>query len=152
MSDTFTFLDPGKLIDGNLELILLETSPADPKKNYVPAYKFEMRDLVSGDKMGFIDLRIGNNENIYYGGHIGYGVDEPYRGNRYAARSILLLIPFVKKHNPSSFYITCDPDNIASRKSIERAGGVLEETVDIPEHNEMYKQGKRTECRYRFDL
>jgi len=49
-------------------------------------------------------------------------------------------------------WITCNPDNLASRKTCEIAGGVMMEIVDLPEHNIMYKQGERQKCRYRFDL
>jgi predicted acetyltransferase len=35
-----------------------------------------MRNAKTAEVMGYIHLRIGNNENTKYGGHIGYGVDE----------------------------------------------------------------------------
>lgn len=41
----FTFLRPGSLVDGDLELVLMRMIPADPIKRYVPAYEFEMYSL-----------------------------------------------------------------------------------------------------------
>lgn len=152
MDHAFTFLDPGPLIDGDLELVLVKKNPANEEKQFVPEYKFEMRNTHTGERMGYIDLRIGDSENTIYGGHIGYGVDEPFRGNKYAARGCKLLFPLAEKHGMNSLLITCNPDNYPSRRTCELAGGKLVEVVDLPEWNDMYQRGERQKCRYRFEL
>jgi len=152
MKNNFKFLNPGRLIDNELELVLIKKIPANEKKKYVPAYNFEMKNSSTHVYLGEIHLRIGNNENIFYGGHIGYGVEEKFRGHRYAARSVKLLLPFAKKHNLTEIYITCDPNNLASRKTCELAGGKLIEIIDIPKYNDQYLRGERQNCRYRFDV
>ena len=48
--------------------------------------------------------------------------------------------------------ITCQPDNIASARTCEIAGGRFLEIVDIPEDNEMYAEGKRKVRVYRFEI
>ena len=149
---SFTFLDPGKLIDNELELVLVKKLPADPVKKFFPMYEFEMRRIQSNAVMGIINLRIGYNENIFYGGHVGYGVLEEFRGSHLASRSVKLLFPFAKKNGLNLLIITCNPDNIASRKTCERAGGKLIDIVDLPAHNDQYKRGERQKCRYEFDL
>ena len=111
-----------------------------------------MRTVKKSEKIGAISFRVGNNDNTKYGGHIGYDVIEKYRGNRHAARSCKLLFPLAKRHGIIPLWITCNPDNIASRKSCEMAGGKLVEIVDLPEENEQYQRGDRQKCRYRFDL
>jgi predicted acetyltransferase len=148
----FMYLDPGKLIDDDLELVLVMKIPANEEKGYVPAYEFKMINLKTGQKIGYISLRIGNNENIKYGGHVGYEVNESFRGYHYAARSLQLLFPFIKKHDLNPLWITCNPENIPSRKTCEYVGGKLIEIVDLPEHNDQYQRGERQKCRYRFDL
>ena len=97
-------------------------------------------------------LRIGHNEGVYYGGNIGYGVGEPHRGRHYAGKACLLLFQLAKKHGMDYLYITCNPENTASRKTCEYAGGVLEGVVDVPEDNDMYQRGERKKCIYRFVL
>ena len=57
-----------------------------------------------------------------------------------------------KKHGMDYLYITCNPENTASRKTCEYAGGVLEGVVDVPEDNDMYQRGERKKCIYRFVL
>jgi tagatose 1,6-diphosphate aldolase len=152
MKTKFSFLNPGKLIDKELKLVLEYTTPAEDKKGFVPAYRFQMKNAKPNEIMGYVNLRIGENENIIYAGHIGYGVDEKFRGNHYACRSINLLRPFMQKHGMNYFFITCDPSNISSIKTCERAGGRLIETVDLPEHNDQYKRGGRKRHRYKFSV
>ncbi len=149
----FQFLESDKLIDKDLELILEKTEPANSEKDYVPAYHFLMMNKKTGEKMGNIDLRIGYNNGIRYGGNIGYGVEEKFRGNHFALRSIDLLLPLAKKHGLTEITITCDPKNIASRRTCELAGGKLLEIVNLPTDNDQYKAGVReTSCVYKFTL
>ena len=52
----------------------------------------------------------------------------------------------------TELWVTCNPDNIASRRTCELAGGVLVEIVDLPEDIDMYQEGERRKCRYRFGM
>ncbi len=36
-------------------------------------------------------FRIGYSEGLFFGGHIGYTIDEKYRGNHYSAKACKLL-------------------------------------------------------------
>jgi predicted acetyltransferase len=149
----FQFHEPGRLIDGNLELVLIEKRPGDPGRNYVPVYKFKM-SLTSQDvDVGAIELRVGDTDHIVmYAGHVGYRVNPEYRGHRYAARACKLLLPLARKHGLETLWITCNPDNIASRRTCELAGAELVEIVDLPQDTDMYQRGERLKCRYRLDL
>lgn len=147
------FVDPGKLIDGDLELILVRRKSANRRKALVPAYIFSMQLVGTKHRVGQIDLRIGNTEMIVkYGGHAGYGVNESFRGQRFAARSIRLLFPLARKHGLNPLWITCNPDNVPSRRTCEIAGGRFIEIVDLPKDSNMYRLGDRRKCRYRFDI
>jgi tagatose 1,6-diphosphate aldolase len=149
----FEFQDPGRLIDGELELVLVEQYPGDPAINYVPAYKFKMTLAGHDEGIGRIDLRIGNtNHLVMYGGHIGYHVAPEHRGRHYAARACKLLVPLARSHGLETIWITCNPDNLASRRTCELAGAQFVEIVDLPEDTDMYKEGERQKCRYRLDL
>jgi len=149
----FVFLDPGKLLDAELELVLVATYPGNPSHGVVPSYKFEMGLAGKNVKMGRIGLRIGWTEHITkYTGHIGYNVFPEYRGHRYAARSCVLLFPLARAHSINPLWVTCNPDNIASRRTCELVGGVLVDTVELPGDREMFRRGERLKCRYRVDL
>ena len=149
----FQFHDPGTLIDGDLELVLVEKRPGNPGQNYVPVYKFKMTLSGQGAEIGAIDLRVGNTAHIVmYAGHVGYRVNPAHRGHRYAARACKLLLPLARRHGLETLWITCNPDNVASRRTCELAGAELVEIVDLPQDTDMYQRGERQKCRYRLDL
>lgn len=149
----FRFLEPGRLVDNDLRLTLVERVKGHPMGDLVPTYIFEMRHFDSGDKLGTISLRIGNTDYIVmYMGHIGYNVVEQHRGNRYAARSCQLVLPLAKAHGLSPLWITCNPDNWPSRRTCERLDAEMIEIVPLPKDTEMYRRGERHKCRYRLDL
>lgn len=149
----FEFRDPGRLIDGELELVLVEEYRGDAAKEYVPAYRFKMRLVGQDEDIGRIELRVGNTEHlIMYAGHIGYGVNPEHRGHRYAARACRLLLPLARSHGLRTIWITCNPDNAASRRTCELAGAEFVEIVALPEDTDMYQEGERRKCRYRLDL
>ncbi|HEY5730606.1 MAG TPA: GNAT family N-acetyltransferase [Anaerolineales bacterium] len=120
----FEFIDPGStLIDAELELVLEETCPYNPEKGYVPEYKFAMINATTRDIIGKIRLRVGLTKTLNtFGGHIGYEVDEPYRGHRYAARSCRLLISLIQRLEILPVVFTCAPDNLPSVRTIESLG------------------------------
>ena len=144
------FQEPGRLVDHDLTLILTEKRPGNPVLDYAPAYRFKMMLTGQNIEMGAIDLRISNSHHILmYAGHIGYSVYHAYRGHHYAARSVLLLLPLAQSHDLNPLWITCNPDNYASRRSCELAGFELIEIVDLPPNTDMYLEGERQKCRYR---
>lgn len=48
--------------------------------------------------------------------------------------------------------ITCNPDNIPSKKTCEYVGAKLNAIVDLPPHNDMYIEGERQKCIYEWSL
>jgi len=146
------FLDTDFLRNDEIVLKLDKLVKAIPEKNWVDAYHFKICLASDETKVGLCDLRIGHNENLYFGGNIGYAVHEPYRGNYYAAKACLLLFGLARKHEMVHLYITCNPDNYASKKTCEYAGAILEAIVDLPSDNDMYLRGERQKCVYRFEL
>ena len=104
-------------------------------------------------RAGTVSLRIGTTDYLErFAGHIGYGVELPYRGRRYAARACKLLFELARKHGMTTLWITCNPENVASRRTCELIGGELVGIVDLPPDSDMYKEGERQKCRYRIRL
>ena len=143
------FLDTGFQKNEEIQLLLEKTVEADPAKDWLPAYHFSICDM-AGSRMGTCDLRIGHNESVYYGGNIGYRVEEPYRGNHYAGKACRLLFHLARRHGMDRLVITCNPDNFPSRKTCEYAGGILREIADLPEDNDMRRDGETRKCIYEF--
>lgn len=63
------------------------------------------------------------------GGHIGYGVRPSERRKGHADRMLSLLLENLARTGPDRVLITCDDGNIASARTIEKHGGVLENVV-----------------------
>ncbi len=148
----FQFLDPDVMRNGDLELVLIERQSAEISIWGVPAYIFHMRHHPSGQKIGHTTFRIGDRWNMRFAGQIGYVVEENFRGHHFAERGCRLLLPFVRGHGLGEIWITCGPDNIASRRTLERLGAKLVEVVDVPPEYPMPEGTIRRKCRYRLSL
>ncbi|WP_284640816.1 GNAT family N-acetyltransferase [Paenibacillus silviterrae] len=148
----FQFLDFDFIKGREISLCIHEKVPGDEGKGFVPAYKYNIVLIESNEIMGKIDVRIGNNENLYYGGHIGYSIIEKFRGNHYAAKACLLIKQVALVHGMENLIITCNPDNIPSRKTCEYIGAKLNDIVDLPPYNDMYLEGERQKCIYKWCL
>lgn len=146
------FLDIKGLMDQEIYLQLDRTVDANIDKGYVPAYYFKICRRSDRVELGYCDLRIGHNINTVFGGNIGYDIHEPYRGHHYAGKACLLLFELARKHGLDTLIITCDPNNIASKKTCEYCGAIFWEIVDVPQCHQMYKDGRRKTCRYEVRL
>lgn len=150
-SSSFTFLSPGDLVDGELRLTLGRTYQHRLHHDWLPAYAFQME--CDGRPAGGLRLRIGDGDEVrLYFGHIGFDVDEPFRGRHFAERSCRLVFPLARRHGLRELWMTCNPDNVASRRTLERLGGEYVETIALPTDNVMYEKGEREKRRYRFVL
>lgn len=144
---------PGLMREAGLELRLLRRLPAQPECGHVPVYRFAMFVPDHAHSVGLIEWRLGDQESLQlYGGQVGYGVREEFRGRHLAARSLRLLMPLARQHDFERIWITCKVDNLASRRSCEWAGAVLDEIVDLPSDHSLYLRGDRQMCRYRLEL
>ncbi|MDP2426335.1 MAG: GNAT family N-acetyltransferase [Candidatus Izemoplasmatales bacterium] len=134
-------------VNQDIELKQIAYQEANNITRYLENYRFAMvrsRDQVV---VGRLNLRIGTNEEVYLFGHIGYEVYEPFRGNHYALQACEIAFQFAKVvHQMNEWIITCNPDNFASRKTIERLSGRLIEICPVPKDSEMYIKGDREKC------
>ena len=112
---------------------------------FVPSSTFLAVHALTGKLVGMIDIRHRLNGHLLFtGGHIGYSVRKSERQKGYAKemlRQALLLCR--EEYKLPRCLVTCDSDNIASSRTIEANGGVLENTV---------ADGARMVKRYWIDL
>jgi len=150
--ERFRFRKVGRLLDGDLELKLVEVTPADPVTGYSPCCRFKMLRKGGSSALGRISLRIDSTLRLRYPGHIGFTVNERSRGRRLAARSCRLLYPLAQAHGLNKLWITCETTNAASARSCELAGGKFIDVLAIPKAHAMYAFGFRRIRRYRVDV
>jgi predicted acetyltransferase len=81
--------------------------------------------------LGAISLRHHLNEYlIRIGGHIGYHVRPSARQRGLATWALGEVLPYARARGLDRVLITCVDGNVASARTIERQGGVLEDIRD----------------------
>lgn len=140
-TDAYKNITAENFPDWLAELEREKTTPANP--NYSTANKYFA--FINGEIAGVISCRWQIEKGILleWGGHIGYGVAPSFRGQGIAEQMLKQVLPEYRKRGIMKVMISAEADNIASRKTIEQAGGILENTVEV---------GGKAHCRYWIDL
>lgn len=133
---------------GGLTLRIREKAEGDGV--LLPFYYYDI--LADGTPVGKISIRIGDNFHAYYNGHIGYEVDEPYRGHGYAGKACRLVLEVARHHGMKMVYLTCEEDNLASARTIEGLGAELLETCEIPKEYIYWYEGIPRHRIYQLEL
>ncbi len=152
MDEPFVFEPANDLYDEELYLCLMDTMPADDAQGWVPAYAFEIVIRETHEPVGEINLRVGDIDTLFFAGNIGYTIDQAHRGHRYASKACRLLLPLARRHGLRRVLITCNPGNLASRRTAELLGAQLAGIEPISPEHDMYRQGEREVCRYVLEL
>ncbi|PFB27744.1 GNAT family N-acetyltransferase [Bacillus cereus] len=96
--------------------------------NRVPSSQF--LSFENGELIGFVNIRHRLNEELLReSGHIGYSVHPNKRRQGYATKQLQLALGEAQKLELQKVLITCDKVNIASAKTIQKVGGMLENEV-----------------------
>jgi predicted acetyltransferase len=89
--------------------------------------------LIENDEyIGRVSIRHELTDNLLkYGGHIGYEIRPSKRKRGYGKEILRLALEKAKDLGLTRALVTCDEDNIGSKKIIEHNGGVLEDAVSV---------------------
>jgi len=114
------------------------------KDGWVPCSTFW---LIGGNRLlGGGSMRHRLNEHLLeIGGHIGYFIRPSERRKGYATQMLAMMLEKARQRFISRVLVTCDKDNVASAKVIQKNGGVLEDERTV------IKTGK-VKQRYWIDL
>lgn len=104
----------------------------DLKEGFVPATTYF---LVKEEKViGCINIRHRLNESLLnFGGHIGYSILPSERKKGYATAMLKMGLLKCKDLGIDPVLVTCDKNNVASRKTIEACGGRFENEWTNPQ-------------------
>lgn len=87
--------------------------------------------FIGNEIVGKVNLRHHLNPFLEkVGGHIGYGVLPLHRGKGYATHMLKLTLDYCRSMGLLRVLLTCDENNTASVRVIERNGGILENIYD----------------------
>lgn len=102
-----------------------ELSEGKNLNGLVPATNFWI--IADAEYVGRMSIRHELNEHLeIYGGHIGYEIKTSARQRGIATKALSLALEYCKQElSLSELLLTCDDNNIASIKTIERNNGVL---------------------------
>ena len=95
---------------------------------FVTAHTFFALD--NNKIVGIINTRHELNDYLLnFGGYIGYSVRKSERRKGYAKAMLSYTVDFLFSLGLEKILITCDKNNIASKRTIESCGGILENEV-----------------------
>ena len=98
----------------------------------VPGFTYFALDEERKLFVGAVNIRPELNERLLLsGGHIGDGVRPSERGKGYATRMIALALEKCREMGIGRVLMVCDKENIASARTIQKNGGVLENEVMV---------------------
>lgn len=99
--------------------------------------------LIDNDEVvGVVRVR---HQEIEYAGHIGYDISPMYRNKGYGTQILKLALEKAVEIGIKDAIVTCNIDNVASRKVIEKNNGRLLGVIFDEEENEkLYKFGIQT--------
>lgn len=120
----------------SIEQWLLLIDSMKDRNNLAKPEWVEMSQFVLIDKekeliIGMINIRHYLNEYLSkFGGHVGYSVRPSQRNKGYAKVMLELAKQYLQEKGLKKILLTCDDTNIASIKTIESCGGLLENKID----------------------
>lgn len=108
--------------------LLAQRDPATPRpRAFVPVTELWL--VEDGEYLGRISLRHELNGLLHeWGGHIGYVVRPSARRRGHASASLAGMLERCRARGMTEVLVTCDADNVASRRVIEASGGRYEDT------------------------
>ncbi|MDP3964042.1 MAG: GNAT family N-acetyltransferase [bacterium] len=102
----------------------------DLPEGYVPATVLWLVD--DDEYIGRVSIRHRlTDELLRGGGHIGYDIRPTKRKRGYGTKILALSLPEARRLGIKKALLTCDDDNTASAKIIEKNGGVMENRADF---------------------
>jgi predicted acetyltransferase len=104
-----------------------DSVPSVDAERHVPCHFLWITTPEDG-VVGFLALRTRLNAWLLeHAGHIGYSVAPPYRRRGHAGAALALAVRRSGELGLDRVLVTCDEDNVGSARTIEGAGGELED-------------------------
>ncbi len=111
-------------------ILQIEKLENDPDDHFVPSSTYCLLNE-EGKFVAMSNLRHYLNDRLkVMGGHIGYGTRADMRSRGYATKILELTLSEAKNLSINKVLVTCYVENLASNRTIQKNGGVLNGTID----------------------
>lgn len=118
----------------NFEEYLEKLEVKENNEGLVPDSTYFCLDTQKNIFVGAVNIRHYLNESLLLNsGHIGDGVRPSERRKGFATKMIGLALEECRKLGIKKVLMVCNKENIASAKSIQNNGGVLENEIELEE-------------------
>ena len=115
----------------NFEEYLEKLEVKENDQGLVPDSTYFCLDIERNIVVGAVNIRHYLNESLLLnGGHIGDGVRPSERRKGIATKMIALALDECRNLGIEKVLMVCDKENIASAKSIQNNGGILENEIE----------------------
>lgn len=115
-------------------------------------YTYEIISTQTGALVGYCDLRDGDANALYYLGNIGYNIFRHHQRKGFATQATFLLLELAREIGLKKICITCNTDNLASIRTIEKCGFNYIESVSVPADEPLFHQGDYFKHIYELEL
>lgn len=137
------------LSDDEIKLTFVSKHKDKDPNGWGLSYIYDIVERKSNLIVGRCDLRQGNSVTLDLAGHIGYTIYKAYRGHYYASKACKLLFKQAEKLGIRELIITCNSDNVASFKTLQKAGCDFLGLRTVPLDHELYLQGDREKALFK---
>lgn len=136
---------------GSVKLVFTKKVEVEPGGELVPYYHFIILNKAE-NIVGHINFKTGDTNHITQCvGHIGYEIAPEYRGNYYSYFACLAIKSFVQRFY-DKVILTCDSNNVASIKIIEKLKANFVNEIKVPKTDPSYTDKMINKRRYQWTL
>ncbi len=127
------FLETTEVFEDWLDILKANFDEETVMDGYVPASTYMVLSEEGDNKeiIGMLDIRHRLNEHLEkFSGHVSYSIAKEFRNQGYATEMLRQALDICQVYGIDDVLVTCDKQNPAGIKTIEKNNGKFEDEID----------------------